>query len=62
VPHLKEPEPGVLKLLTELRPKTPRAPRDFKAPAAPNNWHVQTVASRLQMARLRDVLGASSSS
>jgi ATP-dependent RNA helicase SUPV3L1/SUV3 len=36
---------------------TTRAPRDFKAPVAPNNWHVQTIASRLQMTRLRDVLG-----
>jgi hypothetical protein len=34
-------------LLTELLPKTPRAPRDFKAPVAPNNWQVQTIASRL---------------
>ncbi len=54
---LKEAEPGALKLLTELLPKAPRAPRDFKAPVAPNHWHVQTIASRLQMARLRDVLG-----
>ncbi|NJK42814.1 MAG: hypothetical protein HC937_04065, partial [Aquincola sp.] len=37
---LKEAEPGALKLLTDLLPKTPRAPRDFKAPVAPNNWHV----------------------
>jgi ATP-dependent RNA helicase SUPV3L1/SUV3 len=54
---LQEAEPGALKLLTELLPKTPRAPRDFKAPVAPNHWHVQTIASRLQMTRLRDVLG-----
>jgi len=54
---LKEAEPGALKLLTELLPKAPRAPRDFKAPVAPNNWHVQTIASRLQLTRLRDVLG-----
>ncbi|MBL8361681.1 MAG: helicase [Rubrivivax sp.] len=54
---LKEAEPGALKLLTELLPKVPRAPRDFKAPVAPNNWHVQTIASRLQLTRLRDVLG-----
>jgi ATP-dependent RNA helicase SUPV3L1/SUV3 len=54
---LKEAEPGALKLLTELLPKTPRAPRDFKAPVAPNNWHVQTIASRLGLTRLRDVLG-----
>jgi ATP-dependent RNA helicase SUPV3L1/SUV3 len=54
---LKEAEPGALKLLTELLPKTPRAPRDFKAPVAPNNWHVQTISSRLQLTHLRDVLG-----
>jgi ATP-dependent RNA helicase SUPV3L1/SUV3 len=54
---LREAEPGALKLLTELLPKTPRAPRDFKAPVAPNNWHVQTIASRLGLTRLRDVLG-----
>jgi ATP-dependent RNA helicase SUPV3L1/SUV3 len=54
---LKEAEPGALKLLTELLPKAPRAPRDFKAPVAPNNWHVQTIASRLGLTRLRDVLG-----
>ncbi len=54
---LKEAEPGALKMLTELLPKTPRAPRDFKAPVAPNNWHVQTIASRLQLTKLREVLG-----
>ncbi len=54
---LKEAEPGALRLLTELLPKAPRAPRDFKAPVAPNNWHVQTIASRLQLTQLRDVLG-----
>jgi ATP-dependent RNA helicase SUPV3L1/SUV3 len=54
---LKEAEPGALKLLTDLLPKAPRAPRDFKAPVAPNNWHVQTIASRLQLTKLREVLG-----
>ncbi len=54
---LKEAEPGALSLLTDLLPKAPRAPRDFKAPVAPNNWHVQTIASRLHLTRLRDVLG-----
>jgi ATP-dependent RNA helicase SUPV3L1/SUV3 len=54
---LHEAEPGALKLLTDLLPKAPRAPRDFKAPVAPNNWHVQTIASRLGLTRLRDVLG-----
>ncbi|MEO5771691.1 MAG: helicase-related protein [Burkholderiaceae bacterium] len=54
---LKEAEPEAMKLLTELLPKTPRAPRDFKAPVAPNNWHVQTIASRLNLTKLRTVLG-----
>ena len=54
---LKEAEPGALKLLTELLPKAPRAPRDFKAPVAPNNWHVQTIAGRLNLTKLRTVLG-----
>jgi ATP-dependent RNA helicase SUPV3L1/SUV3 len=46
---LKEAEPTALReLLKELLPKTPRAPRDFKAPVAPNGWHVDTIASRLQ--------------
>jgi ATP-dependent RNA helicase SUPV3L1/SUV3 len=54
---LKEAEPGALRLLIDLLPKPPRAPRDFKAPVAPNNWHVQTIASRMQLTRLREVLG-----
>jgi ATP-dependent RNA helicase SUPV3L1/SUV3 len=54
---LKEAEPGALRALTELLPKAPRAPRDFKAPVAPNNWHVQTIASRLNLSKLRTVLG-----
>ena len=54
---LKEAEPEALRLLTDLLPKTPRAPRDFKAPVAPNNWHVQTIASRLNLSALRTVLG-----
>ena len=53
---LKDAEPNALRTLKELLPKTPRAPRDFKAPVAPNNWHVQTIASRLQLTRLRGVL------
>ena len=54
---LREAEPGALQLLTDLLPKTPRAPREFKAPVAPNNWHVQTIASRLNLSALRLVLG-----
>ncbi len=54
---LKEAEPSALHTLMELLPKAPRAPRDFKAPVAPNPWHVQTIASRLNLTKLRDVLG-----
>jgi ATP-dependent RNA helicase SUPV3L1/SUV3 len=54
---LKEAEPEALGLLTDLLPKSPRAPRDFKAPVAPNNWHVQTISSRLNLSALRTVLG-----
>jgi ATP-dependent RNA helicase SUPV3L1/SUV3 len=54
---LKEAEPEALGLLTDLLPKPPRAPRDFKAPVAPNNWHVQTISSRLNLSALRTVLG-----
>ena len=43
--------------LQELLPKTPRAPDDFKAPVAPNGWHVETISSRLHKTKLRDVLG-----
>jgi ATP-dependent RNA helicase SUPV3L1/SUV3 len=54
---LKEAEASALRTLKELLPKTPRAPRDFKAPVAPNNWHVQTIAARLQLTMLAQVLG-----
>ena len=54
---LKEAEPTALRVLKELLPRTPRAPRDFKAPVAPNGWHIDTIASRLQKDRLREVLG-----
>ena len=54
---LKEAEPTAARTLKELLPKAPRAPRDFKAPVAPNWWHVDTIAQRLGLARLRDVLG-----
>jgi ATP-dependent RNA helicase SUPV3L1/SUV3 len=53
---LKEAEPGALKMLKELMHKTPHAPRNFKAPVAPNTWHVDTIASRLHKTRLREVL------
>lgn len=54
---LKDAEPGALRMLKELLAKPPRAPRGFKAPVAPNPWHVQTISSRLGKTRLRDVLG-----
>ncbi len=54
---LKEAEPTAARTLKDLLPKTPRAPRDFKAPVAPNWWHVDTIARRLGLAKLRDVLG-----
>ena len=53
---LKEAEPQAARNLKELLPKLPRAPRDFKAPVAPNWWHIQTIASRLQLTGLRAVL------
>jgi ATP-dependent RNA helicase SUPV3L1/SUV3 len=54
---LEEAEPAAARTLKELLHKAPRAPRDFKAPVAPNGWHVQTISSRLHKTRLRDVLG-----
>jgi len=53
---LKEAEPSAMRVLKELLHKTPRAPQDFKAPVAPNNWHVEIISSRLHLSRLRDVL------
>ncbi len=53
---LKEAEPQAARALKELLPKLPRAPRDFKAPVAPNWWHIQTIASRLRLTGLRAVL------
>lgn len=54
---LQEAEPTALRTLKELLPRAPRAPRDFKAPVAPNPWHIETIATRLQKNKLRDVLG-----
>jgi len=50
-------EPTAARHLKEMLSRRPKAPRDFKAPVAPNAWHVQTIASRLHKGRLRDVLG-----
>ena len=54
---LQDAEPQALKMLKDLLAKTPRAPRDFKAPVAPNGWHVDTISSRLHKTRLHEVLG-----
>jgi ATP-dependent RNA helicase SUPV3L1/SUV3 len=53
---LKEAEPQAARTLKELLPRPPRAPRDFKAPVAPNWWHIDTIAQRLQRSALRAVL------
>jgi len=54
---LREAEPGAAQALAELLPQTPRAPRDFKAPVAPNWWHISTIAQRLHLNKLQAVLG-----
>ncbi|HSW05443.1 MAG TPA: helicase-related protein [Aquabacterium sp.] len=53
---LREAEPGAARELKELLPKLPRAPRGFKAPVAPGPWHLQTIAARLGLNKLRAVL------
>ncbi len=53
---LKEAEPAAMKILRELLPQEPRAPRDFKAPVAPIWRLVQTISSRLAVNSLREVL------
>ncbi len=53
---LREAEPTALRTLKDLLPRPPRAPRDFKATVAPNWWHVDTIATRLQLTKLRAVL------
>jgi len=54
---LSDAEPTALRTLKELLHRHPRAPRDFKAPVAPNPWHIETIATRLGRTRLREVLG-----
>jgi ATP-dependent RNA helicase SUPV3L1/SUV3 len=54
---LKDAEPTAARALKDLLHKPPRAPLDFKAPVAPNWWHVNTIARRLGLAKLRAVLG-----
>jgi ATP-dependent RNA helicase SUPV3L1/SUV3 len=53
---LKEAEPAAARMLKELMHKSPRAPDDFKAPVAPNGWHIDTISSRLHKTKLREVL------
>jgi ATP-dependent RNA helicase SUPV3L1/SUV3 len=53
---LREAEPTAGRTLKELLPRPPRAPRDFKASVAPNWWHVDTIATRLHLTKLRAVL------
>ena len=53
---LKEAESAAMKTLRDLLPQEPRAPRDFKAPVAPNWRHVQTISQRLAVQSLREVL------
>ena len=54
---LAEAEPGAGNLLRELLALQPRAPRHFKAPVAPNWWHIETIAGKLGKRKLREVLG-----
>ena len=54
---LAEAEPTALRILKDLLPRQPQAPQDFKAPVAPNGWHVDTISQRLGKTRLREVLG-----
>jgi ATP-dependent RNA helicase SUPV3L1/SUV3 len=53
---LNEAEPAAQRILKELLAKTPRAPSPFKAPVAPNGWHIDTISARLHKTKLRDVL------
>jgi ATP-dependent RNA helicase SUPV3L1/SUV3 len=54
---LAEAEPTVLHIIKDLLPRTPEAPIDFKAPVAPNSWHIATISQRLNKTALREVLG-----
>ena len=53
---LHEAEPGAGRALKELLPRSPRAPRNFKAPVAPNWWHISTISQRLGKTRLHEIL------
>jgi ATP-dependent RNA helicase SUPV3L1/SUV3 len=50
-------EPSAARQLRELLHKRPQVPHDFKAPVAPNPWHVKTISARLHKTKLREVLG-----
>ncbi len=54
---LAEAVPGAGVVLRDLLALQPRAPRHFKAPVAPNGWHIDTISERLGKRRLREVLG-----
>jgi len=54
---LREAEPTAARTLKDLLAQQPRAPHDFKAPVAPNGWHIDTISQRLQLTKLREVLG-----
>ena len=53
---LFEAENVAARILKELLPRTPVAPPDFKAPVAPNGWHIDTISARLHRTKLREVL------
>lgn len=53
---LKEAEADAMKTLRASLPREPRAPRDFKAPVAPNWRHVQTISQRMGVNKLYAVL------
>jgi ATP-dependent RNA helicase SUPV3L1/SUV3 len=53
---LAEAEPSAGRTLRELLERAPKAPRHFKAPVAPNWWHIETIAAKLGKRKLADVL------
>ena len=53
---LHEAEASALKALRQLLPRTPRAPRHFRAPVAPNWRHIETISERLDLKGLHEVL------
>jgi ATP-dependent RNA helicase SUPV3L1/SUV3 len=53
---LREAEPDALRILQRRLAATPKAPAGFKARVAPNRRHVETIAGRLGIDRLAQVL------